>query len=99
MYQFSYSPFDSFVELEVLCPFCGRHFKTEPFSIPEPDLSAETGDASTQLEHVDLVCPHCGQAMLMDLATSYHGGIGTIPEAGKEDIIDINITTIPSEEI
>lgn len=82
MASFDYNPTADQLNLKFPCPSCGNIVE-DFFSVPQPDLLAETHADSVNSDSVDVVCEHCGHEMTVDLYTGFYGGNGEIE--GVED--------------
>ncbi len=82
------------VMVSYVCPNC-NNTNNEYFSVPSPDLTAETARESVNTDTIDIQCEHCGAEFRIELANSYNAGFGIIQDV--ESIISIE-EDFPDEE-
>lgn len=94
MASFEYNPFCESVVVTYVCSRCG-HTNRETFSVPAPDLSAETHHDSINQEFSDAICEECEQEYNVILTNGYYGGYGEIEDV--DTIVDV-VENIPGED-
>ena len=94
MASFEYNPLCESITVIYECPYCG-HTNKETFSVPEPDLSAETHHDSINQEFSDAICEECEQEYNVIMTNGYYGGYGEIE--GVDNVIDVG-ENIPGED-
>lgn len=94
MATFEYNPLCESVTVTYVCPQCG-HTNRETFSVPEPDLTAETHHDSINQDYSDAICEKCEQEYNVIMTNGYYGGYGEIEEV--DSIIEVN-ENIPGED-
>ena len=94
MATFEYNPLCESVSVTYECPHCG-HTNKDTFSVPEPDLTAETHHDSINQDYSDAICEKCEQEYNVIMTNGYYGGYGEIEEV--DSIIEVD-ENIPGED-
>ena len=94
MASFTYNPLSDSVTVKYECPNCG-HINKDTFSVPQPDLLAETHHDSINQDFDDAICEKCDAEYNVILSNGYYGGDGEIE--GVETILDVE-EHIPGED-
>lgn len=94
MATFEYNPLCESVTVTYVCPQCG-HTNKDTFSVPEPDLTAETHHDSINQDYSDAICEKCEQEYNVIMTNGYYGGYGEIEEV--DSIIEVD-ENIPGED-
>lgn len=94
MASFEYNPLCESVTVSYECPQCG-HINKDIFSVPAPDLSAETHHDSINQDFSDTICEECEQEFNVILTNGFYGGYGEIEDV--DSIIDV-VENIPGED-
>lgn len=94
MASFEYNPLCESVTVSYECPQCG-HINKDIFSVPAPDLSAETHHDSINQDFSDTICEGCEQEFNVILTNGFYGGYGEIEDV--DSIIDVT-ENIPGED-
>ena len=94
MASFEYNPLCESVTVTYVCPQCG-HTNKDTFSVPEPDLTAETHHDSINQDYLDAICEKCEQEYNVIMTNGYYGGYGEIEEV--DSIIEVD-ENIPGED-
>ena len=94
MATFEYNPLCESVSVTYECPHCG-HTNKDTFSVPEPDLTAETHHDSINQDYSEAICEKCEQEYNVIMTNGYYGGYGEIEEV--DSIIEVD-ENIPGED-
>lgn len=94
MASFTYNPLSDSVTVKYECPNCG-HINEDTFSVPQPDLMAETHHDSINQDFDDAICKNCDAEYNVILTNGFYGGEGEIE--GVDNIIDVE-ELIPGED-
>lgn len=90
MATFEYNPLCESVTVTYVCPHCG-HTNKDTFSVPEPDLLAETHHDSINQDFSEAICEECEQEFNVVLTNGYYGGYGEIEEVDNVIAVEENI--------
>jgi hypothetical protein len=94
MASFEYNPLSESVTVTYECPQCG-HVNKDTFSVPTPDLTAETHHDSINQDFSDAICEECEQEFNVIMTNGFYGGYGEIEDV--DSIIDVE-ENIPGED-
>ena len=94
MASFEYNPLCESVTVTYECPHCG-HVNKDTFTVPSPDLSAETHHDSINQDFDDAICEKCNQEFNVILTNGFYGGYGEIDDV--DTITDV-VENIPGED-
>lgn len=90
MASFEYNPLCESVTVTYECPQCG-HINKNTFSIPAPDLSAETHHDSVNQDFDDAICEECDQEYNVILTNGFYGGYGEIEDVNTITDVEENL--------
>lgn len=94
MASFEYNPLCESLTVTYECPHCG-HVNKDTFSVPAPDLLAETHHDSLNQDFSDTICEECEQEYNVILTNGFYGGFGEIEDV--DCVIDVE-EHIPGED-
>ena len=94
MASFEFNPLCESVTVTYECPHCG-HTNKETFSVPAPDLTAETHHDSINQDLFDAICEECEQEYNVIMTNGYYGGYGEIEYV--DNVIEVE-ENIPGED-
>ena len=94
MASFEYNPLCESLTVTYECPHCG-HVNKDTFSVPAPDLLAETHHDSINQDFSDAICEECEQEYNVILTNGFYGGYGEIEDV--DNVIDVE-EHIPGED-
>ena len=94
MASFEYNPLCESLTVTYECPHCG-HVNKCTFSVPAPNLLAETHHDSVNQDFSDATCEECEQEYNVILTNGFYGGYGEIE--GVDSVFNIE-ENIPGED-
>ena len=86
MASFEYNPLCESITVTYECSHCG-HVNKDTFSVPAPDLLAETHHDSINQDFSDAICEECEQEYNVILTNGFYGGYGEIEDV--DSVIDV----------
>lgn len=89
MAEFEYSPFDSKLDLEYVCPNCKHHNK-EQIDVPRPDWNSDSHSRSINSDEIEVTCQQCGKSYSVIMATGISGGEGFMKDVDE----DLNVRPV-----
>lgn len=90
MASFEYNPLCESLTITYECPHCG-HVNKDTFSVPAPNLLAETHHDSINHDISDAICEECEQEYNIILTNGFYGGCGEIEDVDSVISVQENV--------